>query len=219
MRAPSFDDWGLVLPIKGGPRAKSRLRDPRRPGVALAVALDTLAVATDVVAAHRVTVVTADPVVRSAALDLAPVLLTRDPGAGLDAAAHAGVRTLHAAGLERVGVLLADHPCLRRAELEAALRAAARHTVAVVPDAHGTGTALLTTTDPAAFTSAFGRGSARAHEALGATRLDLDLPGLRLDVDDLDDLDAALALGLGPRTTAALLGYADGRAGEHPHDE
>jgi 2-phospho-L-lactate guanylyltransferase len=38
----------------------------------------------------------------------------------------------------------------------------------------------------------------------GASRLDLALPRLRRDVDTPADLEAALALGVGPRTATAV---------------
>ena len=52
--------------------------------------------------------------------------------------------------------------------------------------------------------TAFGAGSAGAHERLGFVRLHLDLPGLRVDVDDAPSLAAAARLGLGPHSRAAL---------------
>ncbi|MDN5790982.1 MAG: hypothetical protein L0H25_08955 [Micrococcales bacterium] len=74
-----------------------------------------------------------------------------------------------------------------------------------MPDAAGTGTVLLChRSTPAAFEPRFGIGSAAAHEALGAHRLELDLPRLRTDVDDDDSLAAAERLGLGAATRRAL---------------
>jgi 2-phospho-L-lactate guanylyltransferase len=73
-----------------------------------------------------------------------------------------------------------------------------------VPDAEGTGTVLLAALTAAAMRPAFGPGSARAHRAAGAHPLDVDLPRLRRDVDTPADLRTAIALGVGPRTRAAL---------------
>jgi 2-phospho-L-lactate guanylyltransferase len=69
-----------------------------------------------------------------------------------------------------------------------------------VPDAQGTGTVLLAARHAAALRPAFGPGSAAAHEALGALRLEPALPRLRRDVDTAADLAEALELGCGRRT-------------------
>jgi 2-phospho-L-lactate guanylyltransferase len=50
----------------------------------------------------------------------------------------------------------------------------------------------------------FGAGSLAAHRDDGATVLDLDVPGLRRDVDTVADLAAAARIGCGPRTRALL---------------
>ncbi|HWR85387.1 MAG TPA: 2-phospho-L-lactate guanylyltransferase, partial [Rhodoglobus sp.] len=93
---------------------------------------------------------------------------------------------------------LGDLPALRPRDLDAALEAAAGHPRAFVPDAEGDGTTLVTAVDGKLVT-AFGPGSAAAHERLGLVRLDLDST-VRRDVDDPGQLAAARALGLGPRT-------------------
>lgn len=209
--------WGLVLPVKGGRGAKSRLPGRNRRPLALAIALDTLAVAVAVVGPERVVVVSGDAPTVGAVRAVAPVTVVPDPGGGLDAAARCGVEALADRGTQAVAVLLADHPSLTPDELGAALRLSARHPAAFVPDADGSGTAMLTTTRPSSFVCAFGRDSAARHAATGAVRLELDLPGLRTDVDDDASLAAAEVIGLGPRTRAALLDYAADRAGEHPH--
>jgi len=45
--------WGIVLPVKRGQSAKSRLLTPLRRRLALAIALDTIAVAIDVAGAEH----------------------------------------------------------------------------------------------------------------------------------------------------------------------
>jgi 2-phospho-L-lactate guanylyltransferase len=101
-------------------------------------------------------------------------------------------------------VVLGDHPALRPAEVRTALAAVAGVDHAVVPDAAGTGTALLTLPAGAGSPTAFGEDSAHAHERLGYVRHAPPVPGLRQDVDDAAGLAAATLLGLGPHTTAAL---------------
>ena len=100
--------------------------------------------------------------------------------------------------------MLGDHPALRAEEVRAALAAAGEHPASVVPDADDGGTALLTLPAAGPVRTAFGAGSAAAHERLGHVRLELDLPGLRVDVDDAASLAAAVRLGLGPHSRAAL---------------
>lgn len=194
--------WQVVVPVKHASAAKTRLAPPSgvsRPELALAMARDTLTAVCRALAAEQVVVVTSDTV----AVDLATGLGARvlpDPGQGLDAAVRAGRAVCRP--FEPVAVLLGDLPALLPADLVAALAACARHTRAVVPDHSGTGTVLLTGTD-GDVEPAFGAGSAARH-ARTATRLELDLPRLRQDVDDAADLQRAVALGVG-RATAAVL--------------
>ena len=80
-------------------------------------------------------------------------------------------------------VLLGDIPTLRPKDLIEALSACAVHPRALVPDASGTGTVLLSALSPQDLHPRFGADSAREH-ARDCVRLDLDLPALRTDVDD-----------------------------------
>lgn len=217
MSAPETIDWGIAIPVKGGPDAKSRLRSPARQAIARAVGLDTITAAVAAVGAGSVVVVTADTDLAAEVRSSLRVVVVPDPGTGLDGAVTVAVAALATSGRTGIAVLLGDHPCVTPTEVGAALEVSGRHTHAFVPDTEGTGTAVVTTRSPSELRTAFGAGSAARHEALGLTRLDLDLPGLRLDLDDLDDLEAARALGLGPHTRTALLDYASGRASEHPH--
>ncbi|XVX19241.1 2-phospho-L-lactate guanylyltransferase [Actinomycetota bacterium] len=196
-------DWHLVVPVKGGPLAKSRLSVPaplERPAVAEAIARDCLDACLRGMPRGRVLVVTGDPRVREWA-SAAGARVVADPGGGLNAAVTAGISDL--AGSPAVAVLLGDLPCLTPAEVGAALMACAAYPLALVPDAQGTGTTLLTSRS-GRLEPRFGPGSAAAHEALGHLRLELDLPLLRTDVDDAASLARALGLGVGPRTAAAL---------------
>ena len=198
-------DWAAVVPVKGGPLAKSRLRLPRALRVALADAFarDTVAALAEGVPGMPVLVVSGDADVASWAAAAGHVLVP-DAGRGLDAAVADGVRAARALGAARAAVVLGDHPALRPGEVRAALEAADRHPCCVVPDADDDGTALLTLPGRGLVRTAFGPGSAAAHERLGHHRLELDLPGLRTDVDDAASLAATVRLGLGPHSAAAL---------------
>lgn len=193
--------WGLVLPVKGGPGAKSRLGGGWD-GIALALALDCLDAVVDCPprVVGDVVVVTSDTEV-AAAVALTRARSVADPGGGLDAAVGAGLAALDADRPR--AVLLADLPSLHPSDLVSALAAAVQHPSALVPDAHGDGTVLLTWRAGPVRPTRFGPGSAAAHAADGAHRLDLDLPRLRGDVDTPADLARALRRGTGPPTSAA----------------
>lgn len=219
-------DWHVVVPVKGGAGAKSRLHPP--PGVAreelaLALATDCLTAVCSGMPPGRVLVVTSDERVRTVARGLGTVVVA-DPGAGLDGAVLAGRDHALAGSPDApVAVLLGDLPALDVGDLVTALGAAAAYPMAVVPDASGTGTVLLTARRGRDLVPAFGAGSAARHEAAGHHRLELDLPRLRTDVDDDRALRAALALGVGPATRGVLAGSPDTlppmQASVHTFDE
>jgi len=199
--------WHLVIPVKGGPRAKSRLNAPEgvdHGSLATALALDTVSAAAAALTARQVVVVTSDPGIAGQVAALG-IHVVADPGTGLNPAVSAGLvdlRHRHRDG--PTGVLLGDVPAVRVADLQAALGRASRHERSLVPDTDGTGTVLLAGGTPWALQPHFGFGSARAHERAGHLRLDLDLPHLRTDVDDEESLRAVLCLGVGIHTARLL---------------
>lgn len=204
--------WTLVLPVKGGPQAKSRLGAP--PAVAAAIALDCLAAVLACPAVGAAVVVSADVgMQRSARLAGASVVPESRPGSGLGAAIADGLAAARRRPwcVRPAAVLLADLPALRPEDLLTALQAArdalagpAAPLMAAVPDADGTGTVLLAARTPARLDPAFGPGSFAEHVLRGAAPLPLDLPRLRRDVDTPADLVHALALGVGRCTASAL---------------
>ncbi|WP_041939764.1 MULTISPECIES: 2-phospho-L-lactate guanylyltransferase [Frankia] len=230
--------WTVLLPLKNLARAKSRLDRPDRSLLALAMALDTvtavLASATDLVGA--VVIVTNDQTVRRALSRLrdqgdvsagheagrtpARALSTQErarlvivpdtPDQGLNPAlAHGAELAADRWPGRSLAALSGDLPALRTAELHQALAAAGSHRRAVLADAAGTGTVLLTATTGSPLGPSFGPLSHDAHRRSGAVdltdALGSSVPGLRRDVDTVDDLAQARHLGVGGATAAALL--------------
>jgi 2-phospho-L-lactate guanylyltransferase len=207
--------WSLVIPVKVLAQAKSRLAGlarPPRAELALAMAADTVAAALAAGPVRDVIVVTDDEVVGAELRGLGAVVIADEPASGLNPALLHGASYADARWPGRGRAAMAgDLPALRPAELALALAAAgdaaggAAGTAAFVPDAAGTGTTLYAAGPGIPFSPAFGPGSRRRHRDGGAAELDLPgLPGLRQDVDTPGDLRLAAAIGVGPRTRAAL---------------
>ncbi|MEV0258446.1 2-phospho-L-lactate guanylyltransferase [Streptomyces sp. NPDC050732] len=201
--------WTLVIPLKSLARAKSRLAaasgDGLRPGLALAFAQDTVAAAVACPAVRDVAVVTDDALAGRELAALGARVLADEPGGGLNAAlAHGAARVRAERPDAAVAALNADLPALRPLELARALGSAAAFPRAFMPDAAGIGTTLLCATAGTQLRPAFGVASRARHSASGAVELALDgVDSVRQDVDTGEDLRAALALGVGPRTAAA----------------
>ena len=195
----------FVLPVKVLAVAKSRLgADPgARAALALAMAVDVAAAAR---AVGRVLVVTDDPQVAAALSDPAVPDL---PDAGLSAAvAHGAQVAAERWPGDGVIALAADLPAISAASLHdvvAGMRRSPASGSWVVADAGGIGTAVLATAPGTTMVPAYEGPSFAAHRAAGAADLTpYAAPGLRRDVDTVADLTAAIALGVGPATSAAL---------------
>lgn len=196
--------WVVVVPVKNLESAKTRMAHPSRPELALAMALDTIQAAVRTPSVREVLVVTGDPVV-ARAVPRTGVRVVRDDGAGdLNRCLVAAVEDLPSG--QPVVVMVADLPSARPDELALLLDSAPEHGAAVVGDREGHGTTLLLATEPSRLHPRFGVGSLARHLAGGALDLSASAgPGLRLDVDVIDDLDAAAAT-VGTATSAVIIG-------------
>jgi 2-phospho-L-lactate guanylyltransferase len=200
--------WSVVVPAKRLAVAKTRLRpltatlpEAAHGELVLALLADTVAAAVACPAVGAVVVVTDDPAAGDVARGLGAHTVGDEPDRGLNPALEHGARE---AGGSPVAALSSDLPALRPDELARALDAAAATAPrCFVPDAHGTGTTLLTAVGTE-LGPRFGSGSAEAHRASGARPLSGSWPGLVRDVDTGADLRAAEALGVGSRTAALL---------------
>lgn len=201
--------WTLVIPLKPLERAKSRLTattgDTLRPGLALAFAQDTVAAAVACPAVRDVVVVTDDGLAGRELAALGARIVRDEPAGGLNAALAHGAAAVRAGRPEAaVAALNADLPALRPLELTRVLDSASRFPRSFLSDAAGIGTTLLSAAPGMELRPEFGAASRSRHAASGAVDLPLDdVVSVRQDVDTGDDLRAALALGVGPRTAAA----------------
>lgn len=192
--------------MKGTTQAKSRFGPGDHSALALAMAADTVAAAMEADGVAGVLVVTT--VEASGVFDDLGAFVIVQETAGLSAAIGLGVAT--AAEMTEPGrgiaVLLGDLPALTAAELGDALFAARSHPLAMVADAAGDGTALITAADGAIHAPAFGVGSSAAHRAVGYMPLEVSSDsGLRNDVDSAEGL-ALLEGRLGERTARVVAG-------------
>jgi 2-phospho-L-lactate guanylyltransferase len=194
-----------LIPVKDGRNAKTRLgvgADSERAQLMAAFARDAITAATGFEGV-RVYVV-GDPSALVEVLDGLDVTVVPDEGEGdlNRALSRAAARV----ATERTGiaVLLADLPCLRTTDLEAAF--AVGEGRRYVADADGSGTTLLIAPAGTELDPRFGAGSAQAHRESGATAISAPLESLRLDVDTTDDLEAALRFGVGVHTAKVASG-------------
>jgi 2-phospho-L-lactate guanylyltransferase len=192
--------WVLVVPVR--PAGKSRLGVT--PEFARAIALDTIAAAAEATLVKAVLVVTSDATLAEALRTDAAVHVVPEPESR-------GIGTAIARALEGTdvaaprAVLLGDLPALDPADLDAALTLAGGVARAFVADEEGTGTSLVTADAGVELIAAFGADSAARHRELGLAELTIVSGStLRRDVDTPEQLEAAAALGLGPRTRALL---------------
>lgn len=200
-----------VVPVKPLALAKTRLAvsDERRRALALAFAVDTISALAASPLVTGVLVVTSDPAVARRLRRLPtrrPVRMRADDQDGLGAAVLAGMRAA-ARWRPEAGVVVApaDLPCLRPDDVTLVVSEAAAAGGAFVPDRSATGTTLLVRPAGRPPVTHYGAGSAARHRASGLRSLD-DAPlRARHDVDTLDDLADAVALGLGAET-ALLVG-------------
>ena len=198
--------WVVVVPVKGTPGAKARLRSlPDRAALADAFALDTVAALVAASVVERVVVVTADAELGARLAALGAVIVPEMRAAEGDPLNAAIVQGADAArGLAptaHLAIVTADLPALTPSQVEGALQLAERFERSMVPDTQGTGTTMLLARAGVTLTPQFGPGSRAAHEATGHVPL-MVAAGIRRDVDTPEDLQQARVLGVGRHTGA-----------------
>ena len=198
--------WCALVPQKALAGAKGRLelQPQQRRAVATAMLRDTVAALASTPAVHRIVVLWDDPADRSV---LPTVAALSTQGRGLNESLQMGAEAARSQ-FPGLGVLVVpgDLPALDPAELALCLERAARVPRAYLPDAAATGTTILTANRGCSLLPAYGGTSAAAHAATGAYSLSVSgLDSLRADVDDLESLTRALALGCGHHTTTSCV--------------
>lgn len=191
-----------VVPVKPPTVGKSRLLGPtdlQRRQLAEAFALDTVAACLESVLVAEVLVATDDAAFSTRFAALGCATIPDGDTTDLNSALRQAVAEAHRRWPDlRPVALCADLPALTAADLDAAL-ASAPAAPSFVADAAGTGTTLYSAAYDA-FDPHFGVDSRREHLFSGAVEIPGELTTLRHDVDDLDDLRAAVALGVGDET-------------------
>lgn len=198
------DQWSLIVPVKRLEFAKTRLAVDveARADLAVAMAYDTVSVALTCEAVAEVVVVTDDERAHRLLADVGARVVPDTPDAGLNAALRHGAVSATTSWCAAVS---SDLPSLRPDDLAAVLRAAAGHRQAVVADIQGAGTTMYTATELTWFAPSYGPDSHAAHLRSGAVDLTWTAAqSVRLDVDTLESLRNAVALGVGPATEKAL---------------
>ena len=197
--------WAVVMPVKRLEIAKTRLglEPGARAELALAMAMDTALACREAALVELVVAVTDDPAAAAALEGIGVVVVADEPDAGLNPAlVHGATEAARITPHAGLATIASDLPALKSADLELTLGLAASHPTGIVADASGVGTTLFAAKLTADFRPEFGAESRGKHVGSGAVDL-TEVAGvsLRRDVDTLDDLRAALALGCGPHTT------------------
>lgn len=192
----------VLVPVKPPAVGKSRLAelgDRERRDLAAAIALDTVEACRAATLVGEVLAITDDAGFAAELIAIGCATIPDGTSDDLNGTLRLAAAEAHRRWPELVPVaVLGDLPALRPADLDAALRGLQAGEAAYVPDVDGSGTSLYTAAYDD-FRPRFGAGSAAAHDEVARQVRDA-APGLRRDVDDLADLRAAWALGVGPRT-------------------
>ena len=201
--------WQAIVALKMLRRAKTRLAVPAgtRRDLALAMALDTAIALRRSAVVAGVMLVSPNPAVKIAAASLDVDVLSDEPGDGLNSAlSHAIAVVRDRNPGQPIAILAADLPAASPRQITSALREAqllGGH--AVLADATGGGTTLLTAPPGRRLSPRFGPDSFRLHSVDGASALAVEgRDGIRHDVDTVADLAEVAARGVGSFTRQAL---------------
>lgn len=201
--------WVVVVPVKHGDVAKSRLAGvtaEQRADLARAFPADCAEAALAADAVGHVVVVTDDPLAADTVRGLGAEVIPDEPDAGLNPALqHALAHARRRYAVHPLAVLSGDLPALRPAELSMALERAGGLQRAFLADRAGDGTTLLAAAPGVDLGPRFGVRSRLEHLSSGASEIEpAGLDTVRRDVDTWADLQDAMRLGVGRHTSVVL---------------
>lgn len=198
-----------LLPSKPLALAKSRLapdlRDAERQAVSFAMFHDVLECLCRARSVDTVAVVTADRQLLDLTLRMRAMAIDEGTPQGLNGAAALGTAQCIARGATSVLILLSDLPLVTADEIDAlyADQPQAPH-VRLVRSHEGLGTNALLRSPPSVISTRFGGRSFEDHVAAAdgarVSHSALDLPGIRFDMDTIDDIQALVRIGRPSRT-------------------
>ncbi|MER6152653.1 hypothetical protein [Streptomyces hirsutus] len=205
-------EWIALVPAKAFTRAKSRcvgLAPDARRLLARAMLTDTVRRLRAVPAVRSVVVVTTDPEVTGLALAEGAAVTGSGRFPGLNGEAGEALELIGGtAPAAALALIMGDLAGAGTADHTRALALAVRHRRAVVGDADGTGTTLLTLREAADFRPFLGPGSLARFHAAGYHHLGVGPASpLRRDVDTVDHLLALPPHTLGPATREWLTAF------------
>jgi 2-phospho-L-lactate guanylyltransferase len=184
--------WAVV-PAKAPDKAKFRLSNvltgEQRERLMRTMLGDVLKYLSQVPGISGVALVAPDP-------GIAPpgVRWIRDPGGGLNTALAHAASVLHSEGVTAILIISADTPLTTPREIDSIVAAGRESRIVLVPDRKESGTNALLLSPPNLMLPQFGEQSFTRHieraEDLGIIPAVLRLPGLGLDIDDPEDLEA-----------------------------
>ncbi|HEY0700592.1 MAG TPA: 2-phospho-L-lactate guanylyltransferase [Micromonospora sp.] len=198
--------WVVVVPAKRFGAAKTRCAglDPAQRGaLARAMLTDVVGALLRVPRVRAVVVATADPEVAGTALAAGAAVAASARGSGLNQEVTDALTGAAAAVPDaRLAVAMADLAGADPADFETVLATAEGRSRAIVPDADGTGTTMVLVGEAGGFKPFLGRDSRRRFLADGFHELPVTAPGLRRDVDTVEQLISLGAGRLGEATRA-----------------
>lgn len=202
--------WMAIIPVKSMNQAKSRLG---REDLAWPFLRDCVHALQSSESIDHVVITTSDIDVTSWAIESGCTVIDDYGHEGINSAvAHAAQQARAGRTDAKVMVIVSDLPSLTPSSVDGVLHAASAHPVSFLADAEGVGTTIWCSQASDPVTTYFGLNSRAAHRAHGAVDLVTvgdqlwadSIANARRDVDTPEALAAAVGLGVGAATSAAL---------------